>query len=146
MKVIETMISALICTIIISLGLSLVIYIPIQQVEGFTFLSLFFSYVIYSLPIFLLGGIGASLVVEKIFKHLQLKKDIAYYPLALILYAFVGILFNYYFYFSVINKEWGNSIFYMFVGILGSCLFFHILLLTRKSLHRISTYHNGVLE
>ncbi|MFC0562563.1 hypothetical protein [Halalkalibacter alkalisediminis] len=139
MKFIETITSALICTIIISLGLSLLIYIPIQQAAGFTFSSIFLAYVTYSLPIFLIGGIVSSLVVEKIYKQLQLKKEIAYYPLALILYAFAGILFNYYFYISIINNEWGNSVFYMFVGILGSCLYFHILLLTRKTLHRILT-------
>jgi len=139
LRIIETIASALICTMIISLGLALLIYIPIQQAEGFTFSSLFFACVNYSLPIFLIGGILSSFVVEKIFKQLQRKKEIEYYPLALILYAFAGMLFNYYFYVSLFNNEWGNSAFYLFVGILGSCLFFHILLLTRKTLYRIST-------
>ncbi|MDT8862599.1 hypothetical protein N0O92_20575 [Alkalihalobacillus sp. MEB130] len=52
MKIIEIVTAALICTIIISLELSLLLDIPFQQIEGFTLSSLFIIFVKYSLPFF----------------------------------------------------------------------------------------------
>ncbi|MFA9458099.1 hypothetical protein ACERJO_15190 [Halalkalibacter sp. AB-rgal2] len=126
MKAIETIIAVLICSFVLSLGLSLLLSIVFSM--PFSTLIIMTS-VLISL-ICLIGG-AFSLIVEKLLQQLQRKKDIEYYPIALISYGILGILLNYFFYFSIFQNEWGGAFIYLFFGVFVSCFYFHILLFTR---------------
>ncbi|MCK0470565.1 hypothetical protein [Halalkalibacter sp. APA_J-10(15)] len=126
MKVIETIIAVLICSFVLSLGVSWLLSIVFSM--PFSTLIIMTS-VLISL-ICLIGG-AFSLIVEKLLQQLQRKKDIEYYPTALISYGILGILLNYFFYLSIFQNEWGEAFIYLFFGVFVSCFYFHIMIFSR---------------
>lgn len=136
-KIIVSVLSAL----ILSLTLAFLAYIPVaEQQEGvgyFSFGGLFFIYLIYSLPVYLIGGSIYSFLVDISLKQIQLRNKLLKYFTEFIVYAaggllIIGILL------MITLPDGNNDGLYigrvLIFGTVASLLFFHISLSWRKTI------------
>lgn len=129
----ERFITAIISAIILSISLSYMNYIPVaEQQEGvgyWSYLGLFFIYIIYSLPVFLIGGIPFSKLADVIIGKIKFNTKVFQYIASIIVYGISGVIVNVFFYTSIFEEE---LLHFLILGIISSILFLHIMLLTRK--------------
>lgn len=133
-KVMVSVISA----IILSLSLALWEYTPeAEQQTGvgyFSFSALFFIYLIYSLPVYLIGGSLYSIMVDVLLGRIQFRNKLLKYVTELIVYAAGGLLIMGILLVLILRdgNTGGLIIDRVFIfGVVASLLFFHISLLWR---------------
>ncbi|RXJ04203.1 hypothetical protein DS745_02110 [Anaerobacillus alkaliphilus] len=141
MDIFSKLITAFISAIILSLILSYMNYTPLpQQQEGigyWSFSGLLQVYLLYSLPVFLFGGVTFSMFVDFIYNKLSIANQIINYLLKLVCYATGGLVIM-----GVLVLP-GNSIAslepvpYLILGIISALLFLHVNIGTEKVLEKI---------
>ena len=119
MRILEKVITAVLSTIIFSIGLSLLN----ETMEYFG------VYVIFSGTVFLTGGVLFSLWAD----HLLRKVSSYTYLLSLFLYGVGGILLNFLFFFIFFQSGFSAETVQMsLLGIIAALIFLHIKLVCRK--------------
>ena len=142
MKFLRKLIIAILSAIVFSLSLAFYEYTPSAQqqtdVGYFPFDALFVLYFLYSIPIYIIGGIPYSHYVDIYFEKIKFRNEVQKYIMYFLLYIvgglfIVGILL---FISLLIDGEVsGLLISNVFVlGVCASLLFFHISLLFNKVL------------
>ncbi|TMW72776.1 hypothetical protein [Alteribacter natronophilus] len=92
----------------------------INRGDDFSFIQLFGLYFLYSLPLFLVGGLVTSTLVQV--------WDTSYFA-KLLVFSLSGLLFNFFLYVAIFNNYGINNIFYYaMLGVLGGLLYYHVLL------------------
>ncbi len=142
MKLPEKIIISVLSTLIFSLSLAFLEYIPVTEqqtgVAYFSFKVLVIIYVIFSLPVYLIGGGLYSYFVDVYFDKVQFRNKFLKYLIEFLVYAaggllIVGVLL------AIILLVDGSiagiliSKFFI-VGALASLLFYHISLVSKKAL------------
>lgn len=134
-KIIVSILSA----IILSFSLALLEYTPEAErysgVGYFSFGGLFLIYLIYSLPVYLIGGSLYSIVVDVFLGRIQIRNKLLKYVTELIIYAAGGLLVMGII-LMLILRDGNNGGLYIdsvfIFGAVASLLFFHISLLWKK--------------
>jgi hypothetical protein len=129
---------SVISAIILSLSLALWEYTPeAEQYTGvgcFSFSALFFIYLIYSLPVYLIGGSLYSIIVDILLARIQFSNKLLKYVTELIIYAAGGLLIMGILLMIILSdgNNGGLIIDRVFIfGVVAALLFFHISLLWR---------------
>ncbi|MUK89293.1 hypothetical protein GMD78_13015 [Ornithinibacillus sp. L9] len=126
--------------LILSLSLALLEYTPeAEQQTGvgyFSFGGLFFIYLIFSLPVYLIGGSLYSIVVDVFLGRIQFGNKLLKYVTELIIYVAGGLLIMGIIILMLTLPDGNNGGLYInrvfILGAVASLLFFHISLLWRK--------------
>lgn len=124
-KFISALISSLLCCTI----LAMMQYTPVSERQSdtyyFSFSSLLFIYLIYATPVYVLGGIPFSILIERITGKLLHYSRILPFLINLILYASSGMLLMW-----LIFQE-QESLFLFGAGAASALLYYFVLLLFR---------------
>ncbi len=141
MEILSKLITAFISAIIISLILSYMSYTPIpQQQEGigyWSFFGWFQVYLIYSLPVFLFGGVIYSMFADFIFNKLSIRNPFINYLFTVVCYATGGLVIM-----GVLVLPGGSTaalepLPYLLLGLISALLFLHVNIGTGKVLEKI---------
>ncbi len=132
----QKLLTAFLSALIFSGILSAIIYTPETQqmpnVQYWSFSSLFMLYGVYSLVVFIIGGIPYSILMDKIVNKTNIKNK---YVADVLIYILGGIIVNVWFWISLFNPYgivWDHSINLLLMGIGASLLFLHLFYISKK--------------
>lgn len=118
-------------------------YIPVAEQQGdaigyWSYSGLFVLYTLYSLPVFLLGGILFSMLADFLIHKIKYNVKVYKYFCAIVLYGAGGVLVNVFFYIVLFDEGAKIESFYILIlGVFASLLFLHVRILIKKILNYI---------
>jgi len=127
---------AILSSILFCLALAWFSYSPAREGEPgvyhWSYLSLFMLYMIYAAPVYLLGGVPCSLLIDRLIKKLGEANQVIDYFRCLSAYLLAGLLTTYLFLVILSDGDlfvWkaGNNGFYG-LGMIASVLYYHVLI------------------
>ncbi|MDC3414745.1 hypothetical protein [Terrihalobacillus insolitus] len=143
---IKRIVVALISTAIFSLLMAYVNYVPISEREANVLYTPLWStamiYTLYSLPVYLIGGIPSSLLIDKLVGQKTFNKKITLYLTKFGLYGVFGIVAAFLFLMVLAIGESetylisNHLLTYMTLGLIASLIYYHISLLFFKKQER----------
>jgi len=123
------LLSALLSSIIFCVILAYLQYTPVAERQSSTsymsFSSLVFIYLIYATPVYLLGGIPCSILIDTITKRIFRRSSIFFYLVNIICYALAGMLLILLLFSLTKIKEW------IWLGAAPALLYYVVYLLVR---------------
>lgn len=129
MRLIEKMIAAIICSIFFAVIMTFILYVPEERREGgfyFELLPLFTLYIFLFTPIIIVFSMTIAVIIDKVVPKLRLHR----YKGRFVLYFTAGVLFNYFFYVSVVEAGLSLITLVFFIyGIAASLTYLHTLVL-----------------
>lgn len=135
----QKLLIALVSAVVLSTIISVIAYTPISERladSSYTsFGGLMLLNLLYSVPVFAIGGVSASYLIEKLVAKISLFDKYTYFP-NFLLYALAGVLVGFLF-LIVISKggqiEHGFSYGpFLLLCIAGAIVFYHLLIFTKK--------------
>lgn len=149
MKFLKKILIAVLSTLIFSLALAFLVYIPPSEQQagvGYSsFIGLFIIYLIYSSPIYLIGGTLYSYFVDVCFDKIHFNNELLKYIIYFFIYIAGGLLvvgLLLIIIFLVDGHLADLLIFRVFlVGSLASLLFFHVSLVFNKTVKFIAKWN-----
>lgn len=141
MDILSKLITAFISAIILSVVLSYMSYTPVpQQQEGigyWTYSGLFQVHLIYSLPVFLFGGVTFSMFTDYLFSKLSSGSYFNMYLFKVLCYATGGFLIMGVLILIGDANAALEPVPYLLLGIISALLFLHVNIGTGKVLEKI---------
>ncbi|RNB86440.1 hypothetical protein [Brevibacillus panacihumi] len=123
------LLSALLSSIIFCVILAYLQHTPVAERQPSTsymsFSSLVFIYLIYATPVYLLGGIPCSILIDTITKRIFRRSSIIFYLVNIICYALAGMLLILLLFSLTKIKEW------IWLGAAPALLYYVVYLLVR---------------
>lgn len=151
MKILEKVLVSVLSTLILSLLLAIIVYTPeverMANVYYEPFYGLFIIYFVYSLPVYVVGGVLYSFIVDKSLNRIQFQNKLPKYFTQFFLYTLGGIIVmgiylailhlatspNYYGEKLTMFDSVETMIYWLLLGAIASLLFFHISIALRKT-------------
>lgn len=136
MQIIRRCIVALVAALIFCLGLALIYYTPVQERGADTYYSpfgsLFIIYLLYAGPVYFIGGVPSSILIDVLIRKLGLAHPVIQYVCGGIAYAVAGVIVMTLF---GLFLSGGDSLDilpgWLWIGsTLASLLYYHVLLLS----------------
>lgn len=127
---------AILSSIVLCLVLAWMNYTPIALRQPDTwyepFFSLFMIYMIYALPVYLLGGIPSSMLIDCLQRKITISNRIANYFVLVLLYAIAGFLCMLLIFITISDGELMGEgmILYGGFGSMASLTYYHVLIIT----------------
>ncbi|GGA66397.1 hypothetical protein [Ornithinibacillus halotolerans] len=131
----KKVITAIVSTLIFGAVMGLVNYLtsPISDFNNFWLPAVYFA--LYSAPVYLIGGIPISYLIERLLKKLNFNSDIARHYTKYGLFILVGIIVG--IFYVLILKISGNQsnqelLVYLVGGVLASLIFYYVSLVFNR--------------
>jgi Na+/serine symporter len=135
-ELLRKIIIAVASIVIFSLTFALINYVPkAEQQSNAYYMSLFeiiFIYALYSAPVFILGGIPCSIIIDKINKKSKFTSKFGSYIFNFVLYVLAGVITTFIFGMILSKGSWYFNFMFLVLGSCASLLFYHISLLYKR--------------
>jgi hypothetical protein len=135
--ILKKLMIAIIASLILSVSISSYSYIPVAKQQPGTiywsFLGLIIIFLIYSAPVYILGGIPFSILIDIILSKLKKVGSIVRYLISVLLYGLAGVLSTLVLLFIVSNgKSINEGIYLYYIGIVAAELYLHLSILINQ--------------
>ena len=135
-SILRKFIIAVVSAVIFSLFFAFIQYVPKDEQEPNVLYMSFFEIIsasaIYSAPVFILGGIPSTILIDKINKRWAFSSRLSFYFLNFVLYLIAGIITTGIFVLILSKGSWHFNVMFFVLGSLASLLFYHISLIHKK--------------
>jgi hypothetical protein len=120
-------------------------YIPMSERQPntyyFSFSELMIIYLLYATPVYLLGGIPSSIIIDKINQRKIFSSVIKVYFFNISLYALAGIITGFLFLIIISKGQIFSEAFhigpFLVISAIASLLFFHVSIVIKKLANKI---------
>lgn len=138
LKLMQKLAAAVISSLLLSLLVSYLNYVPVDERLPNVYYSPFWPsvpfYSLYIFPIYLIGGIFSSIAIDSIFKEIPLHSKFVQYLVKIGVYALAGMIVAFLFLKIFGGSMLENSLMlYMGLGMVASILYYHVTLIFRRN-------------